>query len=146
MYHSHISLTRLPTYRIVSKTRSSYIKFGINYFRLILKVIWFLWRYKTIYLSNFSSYIWGRLVIKVVLFWRLYGTLFIEVKNESLGRDSLPRDSFLLQWKEYMRVSEFHRNWSFYLIKTSLLLKMQLFIILLFLEFCNFLLQDRTII
>ena len=24
-------------------------------------------------------------------------TLFIEVKNESLGRDSLPRDSFLLQ-------------------------------------------------
>ena len=24
-------------------------------------------------------------------------TLFIEVKNESLGRDSLPRDSFLLK-------------------------------------------------
>ena len=40
-------------------------------------------------------------------------TLFIEVKNESLGRDSLPRDSFLLQWKEYMRVSEFHRDWSY---------------------------------
>merc|ERR1712141_560243 len=33
---------KINTYRIVSKTRSSYIKFGINDFRLILKVIWFL--------------------------------------------------------------------------------------------------------
>ena len=87
-------------YRIVSKTRSSYIKFGINYFRLILKVIWFLWRYKTIYLSNFSSYIRGRLVIKVVLFWRLYGRVkvtyqtsffdnFVTLFHDVLSQNSL---------------------------------------------------------
>ena len=33
---------KIVVYRIVSKTRSSYMKFGINYFRLVFKVILFL--------------------------------------------------------------------------------------------------------
>ena len=82
----HIRNNFQVDYRKVSKTRSSYTKFGINYFSLILKVVWFLWRYKTIYLSNFSSYIRGRLVIKVVLFWRLYGSYF---KSQSASRFAL---------------------------------------------------------
>ena len=57
----------LQIYRIVLNIRSSYIIFGIKFFRLIHKVVKFLW-------SKFSNFFQiSRLIFEVVLFLRLYG-------------------------------------------------------------------------
>ena len=65
-------------YRIVSRTsKTSYIKFGIKNFRLILKVVKFLWSKFSIFFSNFRSYIQGHIRYYCLLFYGIVDSQFI---------------------------------------------------------------------